>query len=604
MTTFHKIARFLYVATLAVALSISTSCTKKNDDGNLMVLHFAHSDDVKTWDPANAYDTLSLDVVPEIYETLYQYSYLSDTYKVEPLLAADMPKYSADRLTVTIPIKHGVTFQDDPCFKETNGKGRELHAQDFIYAFKRLALPSLQSQGWWIFDGKIAGINAFHDLLVKSPKGDIPKTFATDVTGFKALDNYTLQIKLTKPYPQLMYVLAMSFTAPVPQEAVTAYADENGNLTDHPVGTGPFILSTWDRGRKIILDRNPTYHADFYPTEGALKFRKLGMLADAGKPIPFLDRISIDVIKEQQPAWLNFMRGNEDMIGIPKDNFQQAIAGQMNLAPALASKGIHLSIETGTTFFYISFNMKDKLIGGNTYLRQAFSSAIDRGKWIQIFTNNTGKKMVSALPPGIPGRPANAKLKYDFNLERAKELLKKAGYPEGQGLPTINFDMRGSDSENRQLGEFFTRQFAAIGVKLNVIYNTFPAFLTKMKTGNLQVSYGGWEMDYPDAENVFQLLYGPNKAPGPNETNFDDPEMNKLYGKMAIMEPSPERTAIIGQMDSIAQEKCPWAYGFYVAEYDISQPWLLDYRANVIITNKYKYYRINKDVKKRYQMMR
>jgi oligopeptide transport system substrate-binding protein len=577
----------------------SSGCFQKDDDAGLSVFHGYEKDDAKYFDPANAYDSVSLDMVPSIYETLYQYAYLNDTYKIVPLLAADMPKISADRLTLTIPIKHGVRYQDDPCFKESKGKGREVKAQDFIHAWKRLALPSLDSQGWWVFDGKLAGINAFHDKLAKAGKGEVDKIFEEDIEGVKALDDFTLQIKLLKPYPQLMYILAMSFTAPIPREAIAKWGDDKGAMNDHAVGTGPYFLKEWSRGRRIVLERNPNYHPEFYPTEGSLDFRKKGMLADAGKPLPFMDRLVFDVMREQQPRWLSFLSNTKDLLEIPKDNFAQAITNQSNLKPELAAKGVRLNIETGITQRYVSFNVKDKLFE-NKYLRQALSSAIDREKWIEIFTNGTGRKMVTALPPGIPDRPAHARIKYDYNLERAKELLKKAGYPNGEGLPVINFDLRGADTVSRQLGDFFTQQWGAIGVKVNVIANTFPAYLEKMKRGALQVSFGGWTMDYPDGENIYQLLYGPNKSPGPNDSNFDQPEMNKLYEEIAIMESDPKRAALIQKMDDILQEEVPWALGYYEASYVVTQPWVLNYRNNDIMANKYKYLRINPDVKKRY----
>ncbi|MGK5082947.1 ABC transporter substrate-binding protein [Bdellovibrionota bacterium FG-1] len=591
---------------------IVTGCTHRENDGNLAVFHGQLKDDVKTWDPANAYDSVSLEVVPSVYEALYQYSYLSDTYKLVPLLAADMPKISADRLTYTIPIRHGIKFQDDPCFKNNHGKGRDLKAQDFIYAWKRLALPPLDSQGWWIFDGKIVGINAFHDNLVKvnqtpqtpqTPKDLLSKAFAENIEGMKALDDFTLQIKLTKPYPQLMWVLAMTFTAPVAEEATTQYADDRGNLTDHAVGTGPFFLKKWDRGHRVILERNPTFHTDFYPTNGALDYRKLGLLTDAGKLLPFLDRLTFDVMRESQPRWLGFMNGDQDLLDIPKDNFGQAVSNRTHVSPDLAAKGARLNIETGVVFRYVSFNVKDKLFE-NKYLRQALSAAIDREKWIDLFTNGTGKKMTHALPPGTPDRPAQPKLKYDFDLKLAKDLLKKAGFPEGQGLPLIHFDLRGADTVSRQLGDFFTQQWGAIGIKVNVIANTFPAFLEKMKLGQWQTSIGGWSMDYPDGENVFQLMYGPNKSPGPNDTNYDNPEMNKLYEQIAVTEPGPTRAATIEKIDEILQEDCPWAYGYYEATYMLTQPWILNYRVADIIQNKYKYLQVNREIKKRYQANR
>jgi ABC-type transport system substrate-binding protein len=591
----------ILIATVALAALAVTGCNHADDDGNLMVMHYHLKDDVKSWDPANAYDSVSLEVVPSIYETLYQYAYLSETYKIVQLLAADMPKVSADRLTYTIPIKHGVMFQDDPCFKDTQGKGRELKAQDFIYEWKRLAWPSLESQGWWIFDGKLVGINAFHDKLAAAPAADRPKVFEEKIEGMQALDDYTIRIKLLKPYPQLMYVLAMSFTSPVPHEAVEKYADEKQNLTDNPVGTGPFTLKEWTHGSRIVIVRNPTYHPEFYPSEGSPKFRKDGLLADAGKPLPFLDKVVFDVLKEEQPRWLGFMDGKKDLIEIPKDNFATAITNKVNLTPELSSKGVRLNIEAGIVFRYISYNVKDKLFE-NKYLRQALSAAIDRDKWNDLFTNGTSKLMTtSMLPPGIPDRPKDGKgPKYGYDLAKAKELLKKAGYPEGKGLPAINFDLRGADTVNRQIGDFFQNQWAAIGIKTNVIPNTFPAYLEKMKQGLLQVSYGGWSMDYPDAENDYQLLYGPNKSPGPNDANYDNAEFNKLYEQLAVMESGPKRAAIIQKAEEIVQEDCPWAYGYFEATYMLSQPWLLNYRNNDIIANKYKYFRINKEVKKRY----
>ena len=294
------------------------------------------------------------------------------------------------------------------------------------------------------------------------------------------------------------------------------------------------------------------------------------------------------------------MNGELDAIQIPKDNFPQAITKRVNLTPELEAKGVRLTIEAGISFYYVSFNMKDKLIGSNKRLRQALSSAVDRDQWIDVFTNGTGQKQETALPPGLLDRPEHQKLKYDFNLNRAKELLKAAGYPNGKGLPVLRFDMRGADSINRQLGDFFIRQFERIGVKIDVTYNTFPAYLEKMKQGDLQVSIGGWVVDYPDAENVFQLLYGPNQAPGPNESNFNNPEMNHLYEQMAVLDPGPKRKALIKKMDDLLQEECPWALGYYHSEYQLSYPWVSNFRANEIIVNKYKYFRMNPEIKKRY----
>jgi ABC-type transport system substrate-binding protein len=589
----------------AAALSFS-SCTHKNaEDEKLNVITVGLRSDVKTLDPANAYDSVSNDVGPNIYESPYQYSYLTDSVEVEPLLAADMPKYSNDRLTVTIPLKHGIKFQDNAAFKTTNGKGREVTAEDFIYQIKRLAIPQLDSQLWWAVDGRIAGINAFHDKLAAAKtKEEAASIFAEPVEGLKALDPYTLQLKLTKPYPQLKYIMTMGAFAAVPHEAVEVYGDEKGNLTDNAVGSGPFMFQKWDRNRQVVLVRNPNYHSDYYPTKAANDWQQKGMLADAGKTMPFVDKIIYSVSEEQQPSWLNFLKGSQDAFQLQKDYFKQTIVNRTNLTPEFAAKGMRLTIETGVAFYQIEFNMEDKLLGSNKYLRQALSSAINRDEWIDVFTYGTGQKQVTALPPGIPDRPTDAKIKYDYDVARAKELLKKAGYPDGKGLPVLKFDLRGAGTVDRQIGEFFKSQWGKIGVQVDVNQNTFPTFLEKAKKKNLQIFYGGWNMDYPDAENVYQLLYSKNESPGPNDANYKNPEYDKLYEQIAAMESGPKRAALVKKADDIIQEECPWAMGYYYARYDLSQPWLLNYRSGDIIQNRFKYFRLDKEAKKRYQSQR
>ncbi|MBI2711544.1 MAG: hypothetical protein HYX41_01600 [Bdellovibrio sp.] len=584
----------------ALIVLAQLGCTGHRADQGLAVFHGLVKDDVKTWDPANAYDTVSSSLVPSIYETLYQYSYLDSVYKIEPLLAVSLPTFSDDKLTVTISIKRDVHFQDDPCFKASRGKGRELKAEDFVYGLKRLALPSLQSTGWWVLEGKLVGMNEFRERLVAASPKDLPQVFEEKVEGIQALDDYTLQFKLVHPYPQLLHILALSFSSPVPREAIAEYGDEKGNLTDHPVGTGPFVLTSWSRNHEIILDKNPKFRSELYPSTGSEEFQKNGMLIDSGKKLPLLDRIRMVVLKEEQPRWLNFMKGQLDLIELPKDNFKEAITHQVNLTPDLVKKGMHLSIETGVVTRFVSFNMKDKFLGTNKFLRQAISSAIDRDAWIQTFTNGTGRKMSSVVPPGVPDRPNLAQMKYDYNLVRAKELLKKAGYPKGAGLPIFKFDLRGAATQDRQLGEFFVDQLSKVGVRLEIQSNTFPAFLQKLREGNLQISYGGWSMDYPDAENIYQLFYGPNRPPGANDTSYDHPVVNKSYEQLAMLESSPARLALAAKMEDQIQEDCPIAMGYYEAPYHISQPWLMNYRGSDIILNKYKYYKVSKEVRDRY----
>ncbi len=572
----------------ATGMTTLSSCTRSDPDAGKAVFHRIIGDDLKSLDPAAAYDEGSLEVLPNIMESLYQYDITSEVYRVVPLLAADLPTYSKDHLTLRIPIRTGVRYQDDPVFPD--GKGRILRASDFVFAAKRLANPRVDGQGSWIFEGKLKGYDAFQKKLRDTSKEKLAEVFAREeIEGIRAIDDTTLELKLVKPYPQILHVLTMSFLAPVPPEAVAKYGDEKGRMDDHPIGTGPFRFVQYDRGHEAVIERNPNFRGDPLPKGAGL---------DAGKPMPFLDRIRFTIVKENQPAWLKFLNGEADFSKVPKDSFAQAFSPDLKLTPEMSKRNITLTKISGACFYYINFNMKDKTLA-NKELRQAMGSAIDRAKWIELFTNNRGEKMTTVIPPGIADRVQNSVIKYDYNLARAKELMRKAGYPGGKDLPIITFDMRGADSVSRQMGEFFTDEFAQIGVKLNVVYNTFPAFLEKQNKGQLQLSYGGWILDYPDVENGYQQLYAQRQNPIINASLYDNPRYNALYEKMAVMEPGAARATIVKAMDDIVQEDVPWAFGFYRNDYVLVQPWVRNFRASFFTRDGYKYYGVDLDLKKK-----
>ncbi len=582
----------LVVFALITVSSIISGCTKKEGPGN--VLRVALKDDVKTLDPANEYDSIGNEVLPNIMESFLQYKYLEDTTTLEPKLADGMPEYSKDGLTVTVKLKKGIMFADDACFKATSGKGRELKAQDFIFAFKRLAIPAIQSQGAWVFEGKIKGFNEFEKALQAAKPEDFKKVFESPVEGFTAKDDYTVEFKLTQVYPILNYILAMTFTSPVAHEAAEMYADKDGNMRDHPVGTGPFILKSWETNQKLVLVKNPSFKEAYPSVSGSEKLKNAGFLKDAGKALPMLDGLMFEVVKEDQPRFLKFQNGDLDSFELMKDTFRASMVDGSNPTPELAKKGVVPEWQDSLVIYYVEFNIKDKVMS-NKYLRQALSAAIDRDKWMDTFAKYMGSKQTEVCPSGLSDRAGTTTIKYDYNLAKAKELLAKAGYPDGKGLPTLNFDFRGVETMYRQLGEFFVQQFGAIGVRVNPILNTFPAYLEKAKQGNLQVSLGGWNWDYPDVENGYQLLYGPNHSPGPNSANYDNPKYDAIYKKIAELPAgAPGRQDAVKAAEEIIQEDAPWAYGYFYKTYRMRQSWVKNFRVVETIPNKYKYMRIER----------
>jgi ABC-type transport system substrate-binding protein len=332
----------IFPLTLAVLLA---ACAPDRDPGN--VYRGALLSNLKTLDPAHASDSYSIQAQFQVYETLYEYKYLARPYDIQPCLAAAMPEVSPGGMTHTIRMRAGVEFADDKSFP--GGIGRRVTAHDFVYSIKRLADVRTQTYGWWVFDGKIRGLNEFRaasEKLPPLPDSAYPALYDTEIAGLRALDDSTVRIVLTHPYPYFKYLLAMPYAAVVAREAVEYYGEE---FLNNPVGTGPYVLKEWRRGLRLAFARNPKYHHGFYPTEGSAGDSAAGLLADAGKPLPFVDRAEIYIYNETQPMWLNFLRGRLDRGAIPKDNYAQAVTPERGLrgefAELLPDCGAAFSIE-------------------------------------------------------------------------------------------------------------------------------------------------------------------------------------------------------------------------------------------------------------------
>jgi oligopeptide transport system substrate-binding protein len=580
-----------FVFALCAVSLVLGSCTLKTKSEPPSTLHLIAQEKIKGLDPIYADDLYTGIQTSQVYETLLQYHYLKRPYVLVPGLAESLPEVSADGLSYTFKLKKGVLFQDDPCFKASNGKGRELTAEDVVYSFKRLADPRLNSSGWWILDGKVSGLNAWRDAALNARSTD----YSQVVEGLKATDRYTVKIKILRRSSQLLYLLAMPFASIVPSEAVDAYGKE---FINHAVGTGAFRLSEYSPSSRIVWVKNPTYRLETYPTEGEPGDQEAGLLADAGKPLPLADRVDVQVLVEQQPVWLNFMSGKVDLSVIPKDNFAEAITLGKELTPELRSKKIHLIKKASLDVTHLTFNMADPLMGKNKLLRQALSLAYDGSTFIDLFYNGRALPAQGPIPPGIAGYDPGLRNPYrQFNITRAKELLAKAGFPGGKDLPPLELATL-ADSTGRQMSEYTQKMASAIGVTVNVNAYSWPQFLDAIKNKKAQIWEYAWNADYPDGENFLQLFYSKNASPGPNDANYSNPDFDKLYEKSLTLPDGAIRTALYKQMVSILIEDCPWIFGSHRLSFVLTQGWLKNYKPNDFDHSSYKFYRIDTTAKK------
>ncbi len=583
--------RKISICALLSGLMLFTSCTKKVDTSE-KVLNLAVTAEVKGMDPIYANDKYSSNEIARIYEGLLEYHYLKRPYTLVPNLAESLPVVSADGLTYTFKIRKGVKFQDDAAFD--GGKGRELVAEDFVYSIKRLADPKLQGLGWWLLEGKIKGLNEWRE---KNSEKDVVD-YSEVIEGLKATDSHTLVFKLNKPFPQFLYSLAMPFTFVVSKEVVTKYGD---NFLNHPVGTGPFMLKGGEfkqTSKRLTYVKNPTFRKKAFPVEASEEFKP--MLSDAGKDLPLLDKVVVNIIRESQPRMLQFKKGKVDYNSVDKDNFDSMIVAGKSLSKELLDKGIDLEVSPSLDVTYTAYNHDMKLFQ-NTNLRRALALAYDVEEMNKLFNNGTALPAQSVIPPGIAGYMKNYKSPYrSKNLKLAKELLAKAGYKDGKGLPEITYDCP-SASTSRQIGELIKKQLAEIGVNIKVQQNTWPELQKKITKRQVMLYGIAWGADYPDAENFLQLLYGPNKAPGANGSGYDNPEFNTLFKKAAVMQDSPERTALYEKLNRIAAEEVPWIYGVHRQGYTLKHSWLKNYMSTDFEAGQAQY--INIDLNKKKEML-
>jgi ABC-type transport system substrate-binding protein len=566
------------------------------------------------------------------------------------------PEAPPERIAESIyelKLKPGIRFQPHPAFApESYGQAenlakieisrarsiadfshtgtRELTADDYIYQIKRLAHPKLHSPIFGMMADKIVGLKELGDTLGKAAK-DLPKDGWLDLdayplSGVEKVDALTWRIRIKGKYPQFAYWLAMPFFAPVPREVDRFYArpgmaEKNLTLDWWPVGTGPFMLTENDPNRRMVLSRNPNFRGETYPCEGEAGDREAGLLADCGKPLPLLEQAVFTREKEAIPYWNKFLQGYYDASGISSDSFDQAVrvnvGGDVALTDEMQEKGIRLLTSVKSSIFYMGFNMQDPLVGGlgerALKLRQAISIAIDQEEFISIFQNGRGIAAQSPLPPGIFGYEAGeAGLNttvYDWvdgkpkrkPVEAAKKLMQEAGYPNGRdaksGEPlVVNLDTTGGGMGEKSRLDWLTRQFAKIDVQLVVRSTDFNRFQDKVRKGNVQLFYFGWNADYPDPENFFFLLDGHEaKVPhgGENAANYANPEFDALFGRMKNMDNTPERLQIVRRMNAILHHDAPWVFGLHPKSYTLSHRWLSNRKPNDVANNTLKYQRID-----------
>jgi ABC-type transport system substrate-binding protein len=446
------------------------------------------------------------------------------------------------------------------------------------------------------------------------------------MAGVEAISRYQYRIRIKGKYPQFLFWLAMPFFAPMPWEADVFYdqpgfRDKNLTLDWFPIGTGPYFLAENNPNRRMILLKNPNFHPEYYPSEGEAEDQPKGLLNDAGKKLPFIDKVVFMLEKETIPYWNKFLQGYFDASGIASDSFDQAIqftgSGGVALTESMNKQGIQLQTAVETSIFYMGFNMLDATVGGlgeqAVKLRQAIAIAVDYEEFISIFRNGRGVAAQGVIPPGIfgfaEGREGINSTVYEWlsekpqrkKIEAAQKLMIEAGFPNGIDPKThepliLYFDTPAAGVDDRPTMNWYRKQFEKLGIKLVIRATDYNRFQEKMRGGNAQIFVWGWNADYPDPENFFFLLYGPNskvKQSGENAGNYSNPEFDRLFEQMRNMDNNEQRYRIIQQMQDILRHDSAWVFGFHPKSFSLYHGWYQNLKPNLMANNRLKYMRID-----------
>jgi ABC-type transport system substrate-binding protein len=579
---------------------------KTRPDGSPWIVRYAYlADDPRGLDPQHAYDQMSHRIQEAVLDTLLEYQPMkTDPFELVPALLTAMPERTTHEdgsVEYLCRLKLDIHYQDDPCFP--GGKGREVVAEDVHFAWLRMSDPKVECPIFATLEPVVPGMHDLYEAAKKAGKFD----YSARLAGLEVLDPHTFKIRLSQPYPQIIYWLAMQFTTPVPREAVEYYdgkkhpgeKEQRPEFNWHPVGTGPFRIAEYEEAHRFRLVRNPDYRTTVFPSDGFPPEKAEWLKQFAGRKLPLVDEIEWPILRETQTMWQLARQGYFDGTAVAKDSFGRIVTTAGGISPDLKARGMTLEKDTELGTFFISFNCADPVLA-NVKLRKALACAYNPQAYCDIFKNGVSPVATQLVPPGIFGHLKDWKNPNAYNLERARQLIAEAGYPNGidpkTGKPLeLSMDVTATGSEERQTAEFEQRCFEALGIKIKVIENTFAKMLDKQEKGLFQIAPStGWGADYPDPENFFFLFYSKNIPPaGKNESRYVSAEFDRIFEKMALMDNGPERLELCRRLNEILAEDCPCSFNFHKAYYVVVQPWARRTQSNMMLEGGLKYAQVD-----------
>lgn len=498
---------------LIILLGTFSCSDNKNDVQSRTVFRYNELGGITSLDPAAARTLENIWAVNQLFNGLVQ---MNDSLHVVPCIAHSW-EISENLKTYTFHLRNDVFFHDNKVFPKR--KGRKVVAQDFAYSFNRLLNPSISS-----------ALSLLENI-------DNQKNNA-----FDAQNDSTFVIHLKKPFTPFLSILTMKYFSVVPQEGIIHYGVD---FARNPIGTGPFVFKIWKEGSKMVLLKNDNY----FEYEGKNR-------------LPYIDAVSISFVKDKEAAFMSFMGGSLDMIsGVDAINMNKIFTTDGRVNETYRNEFILQkapSLKTDYLGFLIDVQLAvvKKSPTKIKALRQAINYGFDKKKMVKYLRKNVGFAATGGIVPvGLPSYDESKVIGYDYNPQKARELLVEAGFPQGNGLPEIPLS---TTEQYLELAEFIQSQLRELGITIKIEVQPASSLSEAISHNKIIFFRKSWVADYPDEENFLSIFYSKNASPkGFNYTHFSDPNYDRLYEKALVEKSDSLRYEYYREMDRLMLQESP-----------------------------------------------
>jgi oligopeptide transport system substrate-binding protein len=482
--------------------------------------------ELDTIDPCKPSWAVEGTIIGQCFEGLL---YINPDLSFRPVTATEIPSVenggmSPDGLTYTFKLRHDVTWSD----------GAKVTAKDYAYGIKRRLSPDIASTSAFDFYD-IVGAKVYNTA---ANKDESEKILLRDAVGVAAIDDYTLQIKLSNP--RVVFLEKIMSAYPLREDVISKYGNqwtEPGNY----IGNGPFILSEWVHGDHITLKANPNYWGNNKPKVSQIVFK---IISDANAALAAYKNDEIYLV--EVPA------GSERAIMA-----DPALSKEILRYPVLRTMGV-------------AFNVKSEPFN-NVKVRQAFATAIDRVSYINKVRAGVGKPAYSWISPGSPGYDASLGQEYKFDPVKAKKLLAEAGYSDVHKLPPIKY-IYGNDTNSSMDAQFIQGQLKAnLGINIILEPMESKAYMAAINSINYQVSFYGW-LAFPDPDNWLYLAFQTGSFM--NANNYNNPQFDELCIKASQELDYTKRMELWAKAHEIIVRDVPMASTYYVEKLWLLKPYV------------------------------